>query len=177
MDEAAALLITGTVGAGKTSVAEAAGELLAERRTPHAVIDLDGLRRFWPAPEDDPFSLGLTLRNLRDVARNFLDAGARRLVLAGVVESRDERKRYEEALGGVGLVVCRLRVRLPVVHERLARRHEGDEPGLRWHLGRSGELDRILDEAGAEDVTVDATERPVRDVAAAVLEAAGWRRG
>src|SRR5690606_8446037 len=102
--------------------------------------------------------------------------GARRIVLAGVVESRDERKRYEEALG-VRLVVCRLRVRLPVVHERLARRHEGDEPGLRWHLGRSGELDRILDVPGPVGVTVDATERRVRDVAAAVLEAAGWRRG
>ena len=103
MDEAAALLITGTVGAGKTSVAEAAGELLAERRTPHAVIDLDGLRRFWPAPEDDPFSLGLTLRNLRDVARNFLNAGARRLVLAGVVEQL--RGGLVDGGGGVRVLV------------------------------------------------------------------------
>jgi hypothetical protein len=34
-------LITGTVGTGKTSVADAAGDLLAGARLPHAVIDLD----------------------------------------------------------------------------------------------------------------------------------------
>lgn len=169
----AALLITGTVGAGKTSVADAAGDLLAAAGIPHAVIDLDWLRRSWPAPADDPFHLELTLRNLRDVARNHLEAGARRLVLAGVVESRDERRRHQEAVG-VDLTVCRLRVPIPVVHRRLARRHEGDEAGLRWHLDRSGALDDILVAAQVEDVVVDAEERSVTSLAAAVMEAVGW---
>lgn len=59
------------------------------------------------------------------------------------------------------LVVCRLRVEAPVLHQRLRRRHEGDEPRLRWHLERSGQLDRILDEARVEAVTVDATDDSV----------------
>ncbi|MFG1947909.1 adenylyl-sulfate kinase [Nonomuraea sp. NPDC048826] len=170
----AALLITGTVGSGKTSVAAATGDLLAAAGVPHAVIDLDGLRRAWPAPRDDPFQLGLTLRNLRAVARHYREAGARRLVLAGVVESREERRRHQEAVGAE-LAVCRLRVPIPVVHRRLAHRHEGDEDGLRWHLDRSGTLDRILAEARVEDVVVDAGERSVTDVAEAVARAAGWR--
>jgi adenylylsulfate kinase-like enzyme len=38
------LLITGTVGVGKTTVAEAVGRMLAERAVPHAVVDLGQIR-------------------------------------------------------------------------------------------------------------------------------------
>ena len=46
---ARALLLTGTVGVGKSSVAAAVGDLLRERRVANAVVDLDELRRAWPA--------------------------------------------------------------------------------------------------------------------------------
>jgi adenylylsulfate kinase-like enzyme len=48
------MLINGTVGAGKTSVAEMVGDLLTEAGMPNAVIDLDWLRRSWPSPESRP---------------------------------------------------------------------------------------------------------------------------
>jgi adenylylsulfate kinase len=102
-----ALLITGTVGAGKTSVAEMVGDLLSEAGVPNAVIDLDWLRRSWPSPAGDRFNLAMELRNLRPVARNYLDAGVVRIVLAGVVETRVDRDRYQDALGDP-LSVCRL---------------------------------------------------------------------
>ncbi|WP_336205346.1 adenylyl-sulfate kinase [Nonomuraea sp. LPB2021202275-12-8] len=174
MSGRAALLITGTVGAGKTSTADAVGDLLADAGIPHAVLDLDWLRRSWPCPPGDPFNSAMTLRNLRDVARNFLDGGAARLVLAGVIESRDERRLHEEAVG-VELAVCRLRVAPAALHRRLVRRHDGDDAGLRWHLERSGELDRVLDAARVADTVVDAGDRDPAEVAAAVLAAAGWR--
>ncbi|MHA6765423.1 hypothetical protein [Streptacidiphilus sp. PAMC 29251] len=62
-----------------------------------------------------------------------------------------------------------------MVHQRLARRHSDDPEALRWHLDRSGELAGILDRAGVEDFTVDATTRSVAEVAAAEVEAAGWQ--
>ena len=174
-----ALLINGTVGAGKTSVADAIGDLLARAEIPNAVIDLDWLRRSWPPDAGDRFNLGITLRNLRSVAANYLDAGTARLVLAGVVESRDERRRYRDTLG-IDLLVCRLKVDLAVVRERLIGRHGGEaalrsgDPTLMWHLNRSGELDDILEAAGAEDCVVPASGGTVVEVAAAVLAAAGW---
>ncbi|MFF1839881.1 hypothetical protein ACFVXE_37855 [Streptomyces sp. NPDC058231] len=171
---AGALLITGTVGAGKTSVADSVGTLLTDAGVPNAVIDMDWLSRCRPAPPDDRFNFALLLRNLRCVAGNYLDAGATRLVLAGVVEDADDRARCAEAVG-VGLSVCRLRVRLPVVRQRLTRRHADEPDALRWHLDRSGELDGILERAGVEDFTVDATDRSVEQVAAAVIDAADWR--
>jgi adenylylsulfate kinase-like enzyme len=45
-----ALLLTGTVGIGKTTVAVAVGDLLREREVANAVVDLDELRRAWPSP-------------------------------------------------------------------------------------------------------------------------------
>jgi len=95
----AAVLITGTVGSGKTTTAWAVADLLRHDRVPHAVIDVDALRSAWPSPDGDPFHLELALANLRDVARHHRAAGADRLVLADVLEDPSVRARYEEALG------------------------------------------------------------------------------
>ncbi|MEU2619426.1 hypothetical protein ABZ642_14885 [Streptomyces sp. NPDC007157] len=169
-----ALLINGTVGVGKTAVAEAVGELLADAGLPHAVLDLDWLSNSWPAPPGDRFNFSILLRNLRSVAGHYLDAGATRLVLAGVIEDQDERKQLADAVG-VDLTVCRLRAELPVIHQRLARRHDSDPETLQWHLSRSGELDGILGLAGVDDFTVDTSASSVADVAAFVIKAAGWQ--
>ena len=167
-----ALLITGTVGAGKTSVAAMVGDLLGRARVPHAVIDLDDLRRAWPSPPDDPFNVAITVANLRAVAGNYFDAGAARIVLAGVIETQEDRDRHQDALG-VPLAVCRLRVDLPLVQARLARRHEGDG-ALQWYLDRSTELDTVLEAAALEDFCVRASDLTVALTAAAVIRAVGW---
>ncbi len=171
--EPRALLINGTVGVGKTSVAESVGGLLAAARIPSAVIDLDGLRQSWPAPSGDRFNFGMMVRNLRSMSGNYLAAGATRLVLAGVIEDLDDRKLCAEAVG-IELSVCRLTVDLPVNHQRLARRHESEPEALRWHLARAGELAGILDRAAVDDFTVDATRRSIGEVAADVITKAGW---
>lgn len=171
-----ALLITGTVGVGKTSVAEVIGDLLSEAHVPNAVIDVDWLRRAWPSPPGDTFNLSMAMRNLRSISSNYFNAGIRRLVLASVLETQDDRDRHQEALG-VPLAVCRLKVDLPIVQARLARRHEAEEADLRWHLDRSGELDAILDEASVEDCCVDATEATLSEAATKILAAAGWGEG
>ncbi|MEV4351641.1 hypothetical protein AB0J83_44860 [Actinoplanes sp. NPDC049596] len=167
----AALLITGTVGVGKTATAEAVGELLAEEQVAHAVVDVDWLRRSWPAPPGDRFNGAIAVRNLRSVAANFFAAGAHRLILAGVIESHAERDEYQAAVG-VPLTVCRLTLAAGANRERLARRHTGDPEPLGWHLARAPELAAVLDRTGVEDFTVDSGQGPVREIARAVLS--GW---
>ncbi|MBP2034368.1 hypothetical protein [Streptomyces avidinii] len=103
---------------GETTVAEAGGDLLADGGVPHAVLDLDWLRQFWPSPPDDRFTFDMLLRNLRNlrsIAGNYLDAGATSLVLAGVIEQQDGRKQLAHPIG-VDLTVCRLWAELLVVH-------------------------------------------------------------
>ncbi|MEV6712169.1 AAA family ATPase [Lentzea sp. NPDC051208] len=161
-----ALLITGPVGVGKTTVAEAVGSRLVEAKVPHAVIDLDWLSACWPAPADDPFHLELQLRNLQAVVRNYVDAGVHRVVLAGVVESRADRERYAEVIGAK-LTVCRLKADLSVVHERLSRRHQ-DEAVLRWHLNRAEELEMLFSATWIDDFVI-AADQPVAEVAQDVI--------
>lgn len=171
-----ALLVTGPVGAGKTTTVVAVGGLLRERGVPHAVVDLDWLSRAWPNPDHDPFGQDLELENLRHVARTFLAGGARRLLLAGVLEEPSARERYAAAVG-VPLVVCRLRVPPDDLRARLHRRHADDPEGLAWHLHRAVELEAVLTAAAIGDAVVDV---PVgageREVAAAVVDAVGWNR-
>jgi len=46
-----AVALTGTIGAGKTTVAEAISEELHERNIRHALLDLDWLGQVYPVPE------------------------------------------------------------------------------------------------------------------------------
>jgi hypothetical protein len=69
--------VTGTVGVGRSVTADMIGSLLQARLVPHAVIDLDEIRRHWPSPPDDPFDFELELRNLQPVAMNYLAGGIR----------------------------------------------------------------------------------------------------
>ena len=168
-----ALLLTGTVGAGKTTTADAVGLHLEAASVPHAIIDLDEIRRMWPRPASDPFGSDVELRNVASLAANYLEAGADRLVLAGVCESWADRRRYEAAVA-VPLVVCRLRAPPAVLTRRLNDRHLEEPAELAWHLDRAPELDAILDTARVADADVATQSRSPMDVAAEVLRLIGW---
>lgn len=159
-----ALLFNGTVGAGKTSVAAAAGDVLAGERIPHAVIDLDALGQTWPAPVDDPFNIGITLVNLRAIAANYVAENVEWLLVSGVLETRSDRDRYQQALG-MRMQVCRLRASRPEVDRRLRARRVNEPEALTWHLNRAGELDDILNRAGVDDFEVLSVGRGVREIA------------
>lgn len=133
---------------------EAVGTALRLRQVPHALVDLDGLRQFWPAAKGDPFNLELQLANLTQVASTYVQRGARVLVVAGVLVHRRERDAHERALG-CALTVVRLTAPHDLVRARLQARHQDDPEGLAWHLARFDELTTLLDEAGTENLTID----------------------
>ena len=169
-----ALLINGTVGVGKTTVAAAVSHLLVQGGVPNALIDVDALRQAWPAPPDDRFTMRLALRNLTSVAANCVEAGMTHLVLAGVVETPRDRQALEAALG-MPLTICRLLADPAAVRDRLVSRHLDDEGALSWHLDRARELDAILDSNAVSEYSVDATNTTPPELAIAVTRATGWR--
>lgn len=168
-----ALLIIGTVGVGKSTLAEAVSKLLTQKRVPNAVIDVDALRQAWPSPPEDRFNMRLALRNLTSVTANYIDVGIARLILAGVIETPSDRRAYEAALG-VPLTICRLHGDLALIRDRLVRRHGDDEHALRWHLNRAPELDAILDCAALSDCSLDATAATPTELALELSRAVGW---
>ena len=165
-----ALFLNGTVGVGKSTTADAVSALLIERGIPHAIIDLDALRAGWPAPEGDPFNNALELANLRPVAANHRAAGARVLVLPGVIENAADVPRYRDALSGLPLTIVRLTVDPAVGEARLRARHRDDDAAAAWHLRRFAELDAVLDGARIPGPVVDTSLLTPREAAARVLD-------
>ena len=165
------LLITGPVGAGKSTVAAEAARLLREANIPHALVDLAWIEQCWPVPADDPWNERLTHRNLACLWANFRQAGAGRLLLVRVLEVRSLLRQVVEAVPGAEITVVRLRAPLPVLHARI-RSREASDPS--WFLGAATHTAEVLEQARVEDHLVDNHNRPVAVVAEEVLQRAGW---
>ncbi|PPF58928.1 hypothetical protein C5C13_07235 [Clavibacter michiganensis] len=169
-----AVILTGTVGAGKTTTMHALGVLLAARGIPHALVDMDAVSLLRPAPSTDPFQLELALRNLGDLSRNYREAGARVVVVAAVVEDALDLPRYAAALESRDPLVVRLSADPDAVLARLDARHDDDAAALAWHRARAPELAAIIDAAGLGGLAIDTTSRTPAEVAELIADRAGW---
>jgi len=169
------LIITGPPGVGKTTVAAEVSELLDSAGVAHAYVDIDSLRWCYPRPPGDRFRNTLAMKNLAAVWVNFQAAGAGRLVLADVVEARDDLERYRIAVPGAEIVVVRLQASLRALEHRLAQREVGS--GLERHLRRAAELVALMEQKRVADITIDTDNKPVTAVARAVLVQSGWADG
>ena len=80
MQQRSLLIITGSMGAGKTSVLGEASDILALQNLTHAAIDLDafGLAHLQSGVSSDT----VMYRNLRSVCKNYASLGVRRFLLA-----------------------------------------------------------------------------------------------
>ena len=165
------LLLTGTVGVGKTTIAFEINDTLAEMKIPNAAVDLDGLTAQWPP--SSKWNADLMFENLAALWPNYRDHGVTHLVLAHVLEDAAELDRYRLAVPDAAITVVRLVAPQPIRVERLLGRMPPG-PSREWHLDRTVELEDILARAGYEDFTVENGQRPARDVAVEVLTRAGW---
>jgi adenylylsulfate kinase len=166
------LVITGPVGVGKTTVAYALSDALSRREVPHALLDMDALRECRPAPAEDPFNIALSMKNLAAVWANFRAAGAERLVIADVVERREQRAGYEAAVPKAQIQIVRLCAPVPTIHRRLEGRETGDS--LQWHKHRAVELTELMDRRRIGDLHIDTEGKPVERIASEILSQTGW---
>lgn len=169
------LIITGPVGVGKTSVAFALSETLDRAGVAHAFVDMDGLTRFFPRPEDDPFIPDLAIRNLAAVWKNFHEAGATCLIVADVIESIADLDRFQSAVAGARILLVRLVASRATIADRLTERETGTS--LEWHLCRADELAQQMHETGLEDVLVDTDGKCAREVANEIRDRCRWPSG
>ncbi len=166
------LVISGPVGAGKTTIAGEIGVLLRDANLPHAIVDLAVIGECWPPPADDPWNERLVHRNLAAMWNQFRDAGARRLVLCRVLEDRALLRHVRGAVPGADITVVHLRVPLQTLHARLRQREGGRDPS--WYLDAASYLSRTMQPAELADHVMDNDTRPARAVAADILSRVGW---
>ena len=163
-----AIVLSGPVGVGKTTVGIALGELLEERGIACAFSDFDGLTEISPRSPGDRFGSGLGLLNLASVWRHARDCGARCLIVPRVMEAQNDVEGVRSAVGHADVVVVRLTAPLGVLRERLRQRERG--AALDWHLRRAEELAPQLEATGPADHVVEAGGRVPQDVARVILE-------
>lgn len=93
-------IITGTIGAGKSTVAALASEILHDRGIRHGLIEVDWLEGVYPAPDpSDPYSTAFAMKNLRAIWGNFLEAGITRAIVTMTLENQRELDDLLAAMG------------------------------------------------------------------------------
>ncbi|MFE0172299.1 hypothetical protein ACFWZ2_08260 [Streptomyces sp. NPDC059002] len=162
------LWLCGPPGVGKTAVGWEMFSQLAGGGRDIAYVDIDQLGICYPEPASDPGRHRMKARNLAAAVARFREAGARCVVVSGVVDS--ERGVPGGQLPGAVLTVCRLRADRGELRERF--------------LGRGGPgevVDAVLREADVldarafADVCVDTSGLKVDGVVCLVRErTGGW---
>jgi hypothetical protein len=167
-----ALLLTGGLAAGKTTVAKEIVAIASEDGLKVAAIDLDWLG--WTTPTaigvDD-----LIARNLAAVVANFSAVGFDHLVLARAVVSAYGLQVVAATLAKWDLMVVRLEVPRPAAEHRIRLRDSGAE--LEGHLAELDEMALRVAEATPMTRSVVNENRALREVALEVMKTAGWVAG
>jgi hypothetical protein len=163
------IILSGSMGCGKTTVLGEASDVLSTHHIAHACVDLDAIGTVL-IPEH--MAADLVQRNLAGIYANFVSAGVRHLLLADAVETRRGLDALRRAMPEAEIVVCRLTAALATMEGRLRVR----EPGMNQarFVARARELQQALDRAQLEDFTVVNDDRSVTDVAQEVLQRSGW---
>jgi adenylylsulfate kinase len=161
------LLITGSMGSGKTSMLGEASDVLEQHHVVHAGLDLD-----WLAHASGVLVADLLERNLAAVAANFAAAGIDRVLMAGAIETRAELERLRQALDAPRIVTCRLRAPLDLMEARVSARERGIH--AQRYIHRVRVLEKLLDDEALEDFEVDTGRGSINRAATEMLQRAGW---
>jgi hypothetical protein len=164
------LIITGAMGAGKTSVLGEASDILSSHRLAHAAIDVDALGLAYlstPTGTD-----GVMYRNLRTVCNNYASLGVTRFLLARALENRAELELCGDIVSAANTAVCRLTASIETMERRVKMRESG--VSQREYLSRVAVLNDILDSARLEDFCVTSENRSLTEVAREMLVRARW---
>jgi phosphosulfolactate synthase (CoM biosynthesis protein A) len=166
----AVLVITGSMGSGKTTVMFEASDVLRLAGICHASIDLDALGT--PYLPTEQAGCDVSRRNLQCVWQNYAELGLRRLLLATAIETQADLESLKSAVPAGKWVICRLRAPIAIMEARVRSR----EPGIMQEelVARVPVLEEILDRSQLEDFSVANDGRPVTDVAREVLARGGW---
>jgi hypothetical protein len=164
------LIITGSMGAGKSAVLAEVSDILARRQIVHAAIDLDalGLAHLPSAA----FCDGVMYDNLRSICRNYASLGVQRFLLARAIEDNARLRLCRDIVPAENTVVCRLAASIETMERRVQMRDLGISQ--QESVARVAKLNVILDRAQLEDFAVTNEDRPLTEVALEVLVRAGW---
>jgi adenylylsulfate kinase-like enzyme len=162
------LWLCGPSGVGKTTVAWEIYSQLARAGVKVGYVDVDQLGMCFPEPASDPGRYRIQAQNLGAVVGGFRAAGARCVVVSGVVDP--VRGVYVDKIPNIVLTLCRLRIDADELARRFIAR-QGDSGMVAEALAEA----ETLDASDFSDICIDTRGLPVADVVRLVWElTAGW---
>ena len=168
-DAVQGVLLTGTSGAGKSTVASEVFELLVSLARGAAFIDLDALAKCDAGEDEGFFGSAVMAENLASVWPNYRRRGVAKLVLARAVPDVAELDRIRMSIPDVRLTVVLIVVDAASLRTRLASRDIGAREGR--YATNAVELQDRMRQARLADFTVEnGAARSASAVAAEVLE-------
>lgn len=176
------LWLYGADAVGKSAVGWEVYTLLADAGEAVAYVDTDDLGFCTPAPADQSV---LVAQNLAAVWTGFAAAGARVLVVSGILVTAEDQARFEGAIPAAEFSFCRLTARPDTVRTRIVRRREVEErtrgtdlsAEVRTELAAYGERSvafaALLERVGSETFAVETDDRAPAVIAREVVDR--WR--
>lgn len=168
MENRHAVIVTGPVGSGKTTVMATLTEILEEHNKSCAGIDMDHLRWFFPKLPGHPYGGQVGRKNLAFLAANYRSVGVNVLAIADLIPGMEDQKKLVKALPDFNVHVIRLSVPMELVERRLRERESLER--LPWYLDRAPKMERMMDARNLGDIVIDVGERTARDVATEIAE-------
>jgi adenylylsulfate kinase len=163
-----AVLLTGVLGVGKSTLAADLADLLDEAGVPVAALDLDWLAWTNVSGASRVGEHDMMLANLRPIVDRYRSAGARYFVLARTIRGYDELATLGEALA---MPLRVIEVTIPF--EMIARRLATDPTEARQRVLAQSE--RWISEHSSDIADfVLVNDRSVREVAVEILDWLGW---
>ena len=162
------LWVTGPAGAGKTTVAWLIYTGLSGSGAEVGYVDIDQLGMCYPEPAEDPGRHRIAADNLAAVVAGYRAAGARAVVVSGVVDPA--RGVPVDRLPDVVVTTCRLRAAAGDLRRRLVARR-ADAAFVDAALAEA----EALDAGAVGDLCIDTSGRSIEEVVALVRQrTAGW---
>ena len=165
------LIISGTLGAGKTTVAIEIGRQLELSHLPCAVIDLDWLNWVCLDNDFDDYDC-LAIKNLLSIWPNFRALGVTYLILARALIHSKPIEMLKSAWPETSCKVVQLLASPDTIRARLRNREAGFT--LREHLDEVNAITAKLDAVKLEQFTVTNENRSIAEVAREVIYVTGW---
>jgi predicted kinase len=162
------LVLHGSPGSGKTTLARTISDLLSADGITNGVLDVDELNLLFPPPMQD-----FWLTNLATLWPNYAQVPDVHMIIPTVVADAERLARLRAAVPAETFAVCELTAPVDILKARVTEREPTEElrVALRaWvdHHAARTDLEQIRDAA------VSTYDRSITDSAREVLEAVGW---